>query len=155
MILTRMIGSETMLYCPKCKMLFEDRKIGENCPVCSHALRMPQQGDFIYVLTLSKEKESRAQKLLSQAGIPFRSRTVNLSKQEFRLFVPYETLDRCYTVLGDLIPAPSTPKELTPMPEEKRKLCRFLSLILFFLLIWAVVAAADTVANFFVSFFQR
>ena len=141
-----------MLYCPDCKMLFEDKQ--DVCPICSGPLRIPQETDFIYLLTIPREKKPPVSEMLAKAAIPCRIRAVDPSAEEFRVFVPFGQLDRCRTVLREFLPQKQAGEEFEPMPEGKRRFWRVFSAILFFLLVCVVVMAADWAANLFVSLFQ-
>lgn len=141
-----------MQYCPECKRLFEEPE--KKCPVCSCALRGPHDGDFIYLLTVEKDSGSRVTELLSGGGIPYRSRAVDQTGKEYRILVPFERLEECRKLLKEVLPQ-TEKEEFEPMSDRKRFFWRVVSAVLFFLLIWAVVALTDMASGFITSFFQR
>lgn len=161
-----------MLYCARCQSLCEDGM--HVCPNCKgKKLRPPEENDPVFLITAGKLDASRISAALSEQEIPFETRVSGPESSApaaylgttpasaARFFVPYGAMEKSREMMegigifeeegetahpeeedqeGDVVEEDS--KSMSPV---KRFVWRVISVILFILLIWAVVAATDGV----------
>lgn len=161
-----------MLYCARCQSLCEEER--SVCPNCKgKKLRPPEENDPVFFITAGKMDAGRISAALSEQGIPFETRVSGPESSApavclgtapasaARFFVPYGALEKSRQILESIgifdeageVSYPENADNVSDMEKEdssemgpiKRFVWRVVSVILFILLIWAVVAATDGV----------
>ncbi len=156
-----------MLYCPKCQVLTDDKI----CPSCGgKKLRVPEPEDPTLLITADEVKTEMIECAFEEHDIPYEERVCGLggppsvflgktANTNKNIFVAFGQLDACEELLngiGILETADAQlQKEQTggdePEAEEMSPLKRFLwraaSVVLFIIVVWGVVVAADYAAN--------
>lgn len=161
-----------MLYCARCQSLCEDDR--HTCPNCKgKKLRPPEENDPVFLITAGKLDAGRISAALSEQEIPFETRVSGPESSApaaylgtapasaARFFVPFGAMEKSREALEGIgifnedgeAAYPGEDEEECDMVEEdskemspvKRFVWRVISVVLFILLIWAVVAATDGV----------
>ena len=161
-----------MLYCPNCQVVSTD---DSTCPSCgSKKLRNPEPDDPVLLLTADEAKTERIEAAFEEHQIPYEARiyglggppSVILGRQmstNNNIFVPFGQLNNCQELLNGIgiinpedeafLKEEKQPKQEEPGEEEppqmsrgKRFFWRAFSIILFILVVWGVVSAADYAA---------
>lgn len=158
-----------MLYCPNCQILCTD---GKKCPLCGKKkLREVKPSDPVLLITTGESKCDEIAAALDDNKIPHEERinglgipssvygkSSNISKN---VFVSYGELEHSKEILrniGALIETEheegqtkplneNKEEDFAPMGRTKRIFARIVSAILFIILIWGVVTAADNIAD--------
>lgn len=154
-----------MHYCPKCQVLVRE---GNRCPACNGKhLREAEESDPVMLLTATEEKCRRIGAALDGCGIPHEDRicgTEGIAAAyagdgalcNKNVFVPYGRMQEAIDLMHGI---GVTGKDENAAPEEeaaemsprKRFFVRAVSVVLFILLVWVVVIAADAAAGWFKS----
>lgn len=168
-----------MLYCPKCQLLCLD---SEACPSCgTKKLREPEPDDPVLLLTADEIKTEMIEAVFEENNQLYEERVCGLggppsvvfgknANTNYNIFVPFGELESAQTLLHGIgILDTSDKPEDTVMTEEeedteteepeelssgKRTIFRILSVILFILAVWGVVAVSDYAANALKAFFS-
>lgn len=152
-----------MLYCPKCQVLSRD---GKTCPSCyGRKLREVRPDDPVLLLTTDEATGCSIKAAFDANKIEYEERVcgtggispviLGRTAANYRIFVPYHEISRCKSILLDigvldeqgnkvrLSPAGETEENEKQMSPLKRFWVRALSAVLFIILIWLAVTAAD------------
>ena len=167
------IGVNTVRYCPRCQRI-EEKEI-ERCPVSHKQLkRNIEENDPVFLLETSILESERVEAALDDEGIPYASRTPKKEPSAtiitgnknagVYLYVPFQVWEKAKDIaigIGAMQPAEEDTQQLQEksrtiekkgeefeeMSRSKRLIVRIVSVILFILVIWAVVAGTDFVMN--------
>lgn len=170
-----------MKYCPKCQRVYEDGV--QRCEKCRALLgRTASAGDPVLLLSASVLECERVRGALSDEGIPCELRpwggessagvvTGYSPAGSAELFVPFSALERAQQIKADItaeegeVLLPEEGEEVSAGEEKKdgesfeemgrgkRIFWRIISVVLFILLIWAVVAGTDGIVGWIKQFF--
>ncbi len=161
-----------MLYCPRCQVLSSD---GEPCPSCGgKKLREPAAEDPVLLMTADEIKAEMIEAVFADHGLPFEERicglggppSVLIGKSIYtytnkNIFVPYGELETARALVNgigilDAADKAELQQETEQNNEEaddeklsprKRLILRIVSVVLFILAVWGVVAVSDYAAN--------
>lgn len=164
-----------MLYCPKCQVLSPDGEICPSCG--GKKLREPKAEDPTLLITADEMKTEMIEAAFEDHNLPYEERICGLggppsvifgknTNTNKNIFVPYAELEAAEALLNGIgildtsdIPeeefeqeeseeeengGEQNSEELTP---RKRTILRIVSVILFILAVWGVVAVSDYAAN--------
>jgi RNA polymerase subunit RPABC4/transcription elongation factor Spt4 len=156
-----------MLYCPKCQLLISDSS--QRCPFCgSKKLRKPEPEDPALLITADENKTRAIEAVFKENKIIYRKRIakgfVGLNKLNFgkdyltnyNIFVSYGDIENCSELLHGAGIVDEVNKqnenngseeEFEDMSPRKRFFWRTFSAILFIIVVWIVVFAADYVVD--------
>ena len=163
-----------MRYCTRCQRI-EEKEI-ERCSICHKQLkRNIEENDPVFLLETSILESERIEAALEDAGIPYASRTpkkepsatiiTGNKNASVYLYVPFQVWEKAKDLMigiGAMQPKEEKEKqvqeeqprkivkkgeEFEEMSRSKRLIVRIVSVILFILVIWAVVAGTDFVMN--------
>lgn len=162
-----------MRYCPKCQRVCA--KEDEQCPFCKGRLKCQVgERDSVFLIDSYGLDLDRIRATLEDEHIPFverfkkkeRSADALTGKNDaaVNLYVPYETLAKARdTLIGIGVMKPpsqieeqnqETEKTKEPVQEDEEEMSaksrlfwRVISIVLFILIVWAVVAGVDFVAT--------
>jgi hypothetical protein len=171
-----------MLYCPKCQLLIDSDT--DRCAACgSKKLREPGPDDPVLLLTADETKAIMIRSAFQENGIVFIEQdsgfgappSMLLGKPFYgnrNIFVAFRDLNTAKELLNGIgiadaedaklessTPAPEEgpepEEEQEPMSSRKRFFWRIVSAMMFILVVWGVVAAADFLANALKAFFTK
>ncbi|MGX8702596.1 hypothetical protein [Caproiciproducens sp.] len=170
-----------MLYCPKCQLLIDSD--ADRCAACgSKKLREPGPDDPVLLLTTDETNTTMIRSVFQENGIVFVEQdsgfgsppSILLGSRPFygnrNIFVAFRDLDTAKELLngigiadaqdaklesGSPAPEEEPEPEEEPMSSRKRFFWRIVSAMMFILIVWGVVAAADFLANALKAFFTK
>ena len=164
-----------MQYCASCQVLSRD---GDKCPSCgSRKLREVRQNDPVLLLTADEIECTMIKAAFDDANISHGERMSGtgspssvlygrMPNASYDIFVPFGELENCKEILKDMgvIDENGQRVKKTDMPEQteqekemspaKRMMVRAGSVVLFIVLVWAAVAATDSIVSAVRAFFH-
>ncbi len=155
-----------MLYCKKCKHLFEDNKKTCKCKDKFLSNMPPNADEPIFLVTVDSYDYDRIQAALDDASIPYQTKFVDKSSgtlpvisgktnSDMNIFVPYEFLEKAEDICKGIIIDDEEKSKINiqELDTRKNKFVRFISFVLFLIMIWIVVAGTDAIMLWLKSLF--
>lgn len=157
-----------MLYCKNCKRIFEGENKKCKCKQ-KYIINSKLSPDIpVYLTTAVGFEKDRICAALKDAKVPFEEKLVKKSygalpvisgttNSDINIYVPYEFLDEAEDIImgvcTNLDKNEQNATQIDDYNSPRNKLIRIISLILFFIMLWAVVAGTDAVMNWIKSLF--
>lgn len=157
-----------MLYCKNCKKIYEDNNKKCKCKEKYIVKSEPQANDPVYLITSTGFERQRITAALKDYKIPFEEKLVKKSSgtlpiisgdtnSDINIYVPYEFLQQAQDiVIGICADSDKNEQNNTQIDDynsSRNKFIRAISIVLFFIMLWVVVAGTDAIIAWVKSLF--